>query len=62
VVSPREPELKPFFEKPKPCQRGPKVKQDLFGRFNFDGLQFLILILFMANLLLIITVAVFKHI
>jgi hypothetical protein len=24
VVSPREPEPKPFLEKPEPCQRGPK--------------------------------------
>ena len=24
VASPREPEPKPFLEKPEPCQRGPK--------------------------------------
>ena len=28
VVSPREPEQKPFLEKPEPCQRGPKGKNE----------------------------------
>jgi hypothetical protein len=26
VASPREPEPKPFLEKPEPCQRGPYLK------------------------------------
>jgi hypothetical protein len=27
VASPREPEPKPFLEKPEPCQRGPKYER-----------------------------------
>jgi hypothetical protein len=27
VVSPREPESKPFLEKPERCQRGPKSRK-----------------------------------
>jgi hypothetical protein len=37
VASSRESELKPFLEKPEPCQRGPKTKWKKCAKKNIQA-------------------------